>query len=56
VAEGPLTAGGNRSVENITRELLRPMLQSWLDENLPALVERLVKDEIERVVGRARGR
>lgn len=33
------------------RETLRPMLQAWLDENLPALVERLVRAEIARVVG-----
>ncbi len=55
VKDEPLVAGG-RTVEEIARELLRPMLRSWLDENLPVLVERLVKEEIERVVGRARGR
>ena len=49
-------AGGSKTVDEIARELMRPMLRSWLDENLPVLVERLVKDEIERVVGRARGR
>ena len=40
---------GERSVDEITRELLRPMLRSWLDENLPRMVERLVREEIERV-------
>jgi uncharacterized protein len=35
--------------EGMARELLRPMLKAWLDENLPALVERLVRAEIERV-------
>jgi uncharacterized protein len=30
-------------------ELLRPMLKSWLDDNLPSIVERLVRAEIERV-------
>ncbi len=40
---------GERSIDDITRELLRPMLQSWMDENLPRLVERLVREEIERV-------
>ncbi len=40
---------GERSIDELTRELLRPMLQSWLDENLPRLVERLVREEIERV-------
>jgi cell pole-organizing protein PopZ len=33
----------------LTRELIRPMLKAWLDENLPAIVERLVSAEIERV-------
>jgi cell pole-organizing protein PopZ len=31
------------------REMLRPMLKQWLDDNLPVLVERLVRAEIERV-------
>ncbi|THD43231.1 MAG: DUF2497 domain-containing protein [Bradyrhizobium sp.] len=35
--------------ENMTREILRPMLKTWLDENLPSLVERLVRAEIQRV-------
>ncbi len=36
-------------MENLARELLRPMLKQWLDDNLPTLVERLVRTEIERV-------
>ncbi len=40
-------------VERLAREMLRPMLKSWLDDNLPIVVERLVRAEIERV---ARGR
>lgn len=32
-----------------TEELLRPMLAEWLDENLPSMVERLVRQEIERI-------
>lgn len=38
-----------RSVEDMAQEMLRPMLQEWLDDNLPTLVERLVREEIERV-------
>ncbi len=38
-----------RQVEEMTRELLRGMLKTWLDQNLPSLVERLVREEIERV-------
>ncbi len=47
-------ATGDRSVEDMTRELLRSMLKHWLDENLPNLVERLVREEIERVARRGR--
>jgi cell pole-organizing protein PopZ len=45
-------ATSERSIEDITRELLRPMLKQWLDEHLPSLVERLVREEIERVARR----
>jgi hypothetical protein len=38
-----------RSFDDIAEELMRPMLQDWLDNNLPVLVERLVREEIERV-------
>jgi len=36
-------------VIGLTREMLRPMLKTWLDDNLPGIVERLVTAEIERV-------
>ena len=38
-----------RTLEDAVTEMLRPMLKAWLDENLPPLVERLVRAEIERV-------
>jgi cell pole-organizing protein PopZ len=38
-----------RSFDEIAEDMLRPMLQEWLDDNLPTLVERLVREEIERV-------
>jgi cell pole-organizing protein PopZ len=41
--------GQMKSMEDMAREMLRPMLQDWLDDNLPRLVERLVREEIERV-------
>jgi cell pole-organizing protein PopZ len=41
------------TIEDIVREELRPLLKQWLDTNLPDLVERLVRTEIERVVRRA---
>ena len=42
-----------RTLEDLVREMLRPMLKSWLDDNLPSMVERIVRAEIERV---SRGR
>ena len=38
-----------RTLEDLVKEMLRPMLKAWLDDNLPPLVERLVRAEIERV-------
>jgi cell pole-organizing protein PopZ len=43
------SANRRRSFEELAEEMMRPMLQDWLDNNLPALVERLVREEIERV-------
>jgi cell pole-organizing protein PopZ len=43
-----------RTLEDLVKEMLRPMLKSWLDDNLPGLVERIVKAEIERVSRGAR--
>jgi len=48
-----LLSGSARTLDDLVEDLLRPMLRSWLDINLPPLVERLVREEIERV---ARGR
>mgnify|MGYP001281189998 CR=1 FL=1 len=42
-----------RTLDDLVQEMLRPMLKSWIDENLPGMVERLVRAEIERV---ARGK
>ena len=43
-----------RTLEDLVREMLRPMLKAWLDDNLPNMVERMVRAEIERV-SRGRG-
>ena len=50
--ETPL-GGVERTLEEIVREMLRPLLQAWLDGHLPGIVERLVREEIARVVGEA---
>jgi cell pole-organizing protein PopZ len=38
-----------RTLEDLMQEMMRPMIKTWLDDNLPTVVERLVKAEIERV-------
>jgi cell pole-organizing protein PopZ len=43
----------DRTLEDVVRELLRPLLQQWLDDNLPAIVQQSVEAEVARI---ARGR
>ena len=44
---------GHRTLEDMTIELMRPLLKDWLDKNLPEVVERLVQKEIERIARRS---
>lgn len=50
--EPQIVRSGETSLEELTRQLLRPMLAEWLDENLPDMVEELVKAEISRIAGK----
>lgn len=57
VAQDRLTGvvrGSGVTLEDVVREELRPLLKAWLDQHLPPMVERIVREEIERVVARAR--
>jgi len=45
--------GSDNTLEGMVREMLRPMLKEWLDENLPTLVEGMVSKEIARITGRS---
>ncbi|QKG70887.1 DUF2497 domain-containing protein [Erythrobacter mangrovi] len=47
-----IVRSGETSLEGLVREMLRPMLAKWLDENLPAMVEEMVKAEIARIAGK----
>lgn len=47
-----IVRSGETSLEDLTRQLLKPMLAEWLDRNLPEIVERLVKAEIARIAGK----
>ena len=49
---GPTRPGG-RTLEEVVSDLLRPMLQRWLDDNLPRLVETTVRAELARLTGKA---
>jgi cell pole-organizing protein PopZ len=46
---GTILANNARTIEQMAEDMMRPMLKDWLDDNLPPLVERLVREEIERV-------
>jgi uncharacterized protein len=44
---------GSDTLEGLVREMLKPLLSAWLDENLPAVVERIVAQEVARISGRS---
>jgi cell pole-organizing protein PopZ len=44
-----LMPAAGRTLEDVVRELLRPLLQNWLDENLPGIVQRAVDAEVSRI-------
>ena len=48
-----VSGGRDVTLEGMVREMLRPILREWLDRNLPYLIERLVKREIDIMVNRA---
>lgn len=52
---GTVVLQNTEMLERTMRELLRPLVKTWLDDNLPTLVERLVRSEIERVARGGRG-
>ncbi|WP_304164509.1 DUF2497 domain-containing protein [Phenylobacterium aquaticum] len=53
LSSGILMPAEGRTLEDVVRELLRPLLKQWLDDNLPRIVESTVQAEVERI---ARGR
>jgi len=52
-ASSNMSVGSGTSIEDIVREMLRPMLKEWLDQNLPKMVEHMVRRELDRMVRRA---
>jgi cell pole-organizing protein PopZ len=51
--EESVADSSGRTVEQFIEDITRPMLKEWLDENLPAIVERLVQKEIQKISRRA---
>lgn len=49
---GPKVGGSGQTIEDLVKEMLRPMLKDWLDTNLPPMVERYVEREISRLTRR----
>ena len=49
---GPAIGNGGKTVEDLVKEMLRPILKDWLDKNLPPMVERYVEREISRLTRR----
>ncbi|MDC0032997.1 DUF2497 domain-containing protein [Alphaproteobacteria bacterium] len=46
---GSVLGDGSRTIEDLVKEVMKPMVKEWLDENLPSITERLVRREIERL-------
>ncbi|HWL81818.1 MAG TPA: DUF2497 domain-containing protein [Roseomonas sp.] len=53
--QAPVRREAGPTIEDVVREELRPLLKAWLDEHLPAIVERQVKAEIARLTGHSPG-
>ena len=53
-AQPPIVRSGETSLEGRVRDMLRPMLAQWLEQHLPAIVDRLVQAEIARIAGKKR--
>jgi cell pole-organizing protein PopZ len=45
---------GNQTLEQLVKDVLRPILKEWLDENLPDIVDRIVREEVERIAASAK--
>lgn len=48
----PAAASGGLTIEDLATQLIKPMLQKWIDDNLHGLVERMVAEEVRRVTRR----
>ena len=56
LSSATLLGDGDKTLEELVKDLLRPLLKRWLDDHLPPMVEQIVREELERVIARGRGR
>lgn len=49
---GAVPASGDGAIEAVVRDMLRPMLKDWLDQNLPGIVTDIVAREVSRITGK----
>jgi uncharacterized protein len=54
-SSGNMALGSGRTLEDLVKEMLRPMLKDWLDQNLPPMVEHMVRRELDRMTRKAEG-
>jgi cell pole-organizing protein PopZ len=54
-SSGNMPLGSGRTLEDLVKEMLRPMLKDWLDRNLPPMVEHMVRRELDRMTRKAEG-
>jgi len=54
LASSARVGDGDQTLEQLVKDVLRPILKEWLDANLPGMVERIVREEVERIADRAR--
>lgn len=54
LAANTAVGDGNQTLEQLVKDVLRPVLKEWLDDNLPGIVDRIVQEEVERIAKRAK--
>ena len=54
LAANALLGDGNKTLEQLVKDVLRPVLKQWLDDHLPEIVDRIVQEEVERIAKRAK--
>ncbi|MGB0572191.1 MAG: DUF2497 domain-containing protein [Alphaproteobacteria bacterium] len=54
LAANAVVGDGNQTLEQLVKDVLRPVLKQWLDDNLPGIVDRIVQEEVERIAKRAK--